>query len=358
MTAERILVVRLAGIGDVVMASTVLPKIREQWPSAVVHWVCGNTAAPLVEQFDGVDRVISVNETRLFRGGIAGQLGEIISLWTRILGGGYTRVLLLHVDSRYRVLVTPLLRAKISVLSRRDAHGRMNPVPGRYFGDEYARLVDSSESLGPLVGHAPLVSLRSPLEVPHHSGRVRVALIPGGTKNVLRESALKRWPVAGYVEVARALLAEGCEVLLAGDAADAWVRPSFAGLDVSDRIGATTLPEIVSLFAGCDLVISHDTGPMHLARLARAPVLALFGPTIPAHFLPEDDRTTVLWGGEALSCRPCYDGREFAKCGDNRCMSSISADVVIRTARTMLAARAAAIPLPPTTRTPTENAPR
>jgi heptosyltransferase-2 len=359
MTAEKILVVRLAGIGDVVMASTVVPRIRERWPEATIHWVCGDTAAPLVAHFEGVDHVITVDETRLLRGGFLARFSAILSMWRHIVGGRYTRVFLLHVDARYRILVVPAFRAKLSMLTRRDAHGHMNPVPGRYFGDEYARLVDGQASVGPLVDHAPLVELLGVAKSQHDNiRRRRVALVPGGTKNVLRESALKRWPVDRYVEVARALSDDGCEVVLAGDAHDAWVRPSFAGTGVTDLIGTKSLPETVALFSECDLVISHDTGPMHLARLARTPALALFGPTPPSHFLPENDNDTVLWGGEHLACRPCYDGREFADCSDNQCMQSISADVVLRTARTMLARRGASIRARSASQTPIESAAR
>jgi heptosyltransferase-2 len=235
----------------------------------------------------------------------------------------------------------------------------MNPVPGRYLGDEYARLVGGQASVGPLVDHAPLAELRGAAKPLHNSVyRRRVALVPGGTKNVLRESALKRWPVDGYVDVARALSDDGCEVVLAGDAHDAWVRASFGGVTVTDRIGAISLPETVALFGGCDLVISHDTGPMHLARLARTPVLALFGPTPPSHFLPENESDTVLWGGEDLACRPCYDGREFADCSDNQCMKSISAEVVLRTARTILARCDASTRARPAIQTQIESAAR
>ncbi len=50
---------------------------------------------------------------------------------------------------------------------------------------------------------------------------------------------------------------------------------------------------------------------------------SLFGPTMPSQFLVPDERTVVLWGGEQLACRPCYDGRDFARCADNICISSI-----------------------------------
>ena len=133
--------------------------------------------------------------------------------------------------------------------------------------------------------------------------------MPGGAKNVLRESALKRWPVQHYVAVARALLADGLDVALVGNSDDEWVRPHFAGMGVTDLMGGASLPETLDLFANSDLVIAHDTGPMHLARLVGARLIALFGPTSPSNFVLPDDATTVLWGGEHLACRPCYDGK-------------------------------------------------
>ncbi|HEX3867648.1 MAG TPA: glycosyltransferase family 9 protein, partial [Gemmatimonadaceae bacterium] len=263
MRVQKILIVRLAGVGDVVMASTVVERIRATSPGATIHWLCGRTAAPLVERLHGVDVVLTLDEHRLLRGGFAAKIGELARVWRRLLGAGYTRVLLLHVDRRYRVLTVPIVLAggKLSVLSRRDAHGAMNPVPGRSLSDEYARLVDGMEHRGPIAGHAPLATMRGSETIRRGTadGRRRVGLVPGGTKNVLRESVLKRWPPERYADVARALIADGREVLLVGDGADEWAKPFFNGIAVTDMIGRTTLPDTVSMLAGCDLVISHDT---------------------------------------------------------------------------------------------------
>jgi heptosyltransferase-2 len=246
-------------------------------------------------------------------------------------------------------LVAPLIGTCIVAQTPRGADGPLNPVVGRYFGDEYARMLDGPAHCGPIVGHYPLARLRppSPREIRGSRARPRrVALVPGGAKNVLRETNVRRWPAAHYATVAAALAGEGIEVVLVGDANDTWVRPSFIGIDVRDRIGTTTLPETLDLLSVCDLVISHDTGPMHLARIAGAPLLALFGPTMPSQFIVEDQRTTALWGGKNLACRPCYDGREVAECTANLCMSEIEPANVLRVARALLAdATPRALPL-------------
>jgi heptosyltransferase-2 len=159
-----------------------------------------------------------------------------------------------------------------------------------------------------------------------------VLLVPGGARNVLRDDALRRWPVSHYAELARLLIDGGLRVRLSGSKDDDWVLPAFQGLDVEKHIGTTDLTGTLALMRSSSLVISHDTGPMHLARLVRAPLIALFGPTIPAQVLSMDESVTALWGGANLACRPCFDGREFAACSDNICMSSITPSQVFEAA--------------------------
>ena len=86
------------------------------------------------------------------------------------------------------------------------------------------------------------------------------------------------------------------------------------------------------MFARCvDRRGPTTPGPLHLARLAGTRVIALFGPTSPQTFFRPDKRTAVLWPGVALPCAPCYDGREFAICDNNRCMQMIeTGDVLAR----------------------------
>jgi heptosyltransferase-2 len=254
--------------------------------------------------------------------------------------------LLAHADARYRYALGPARLGELRMLGGRGR--RPLPIPGRAFADEYARLLDAHPSRGPIEGHASLATLRG-LPLPEGADAAPgVVLVPGGTRNVLRESALRRWPVERYGEVAARLHAAGHRITLVGDEGDAWVRPVFAGLPVHDAIGARSLPGTLALMARAELVITHDTGPLHLAALVRAPLLALFGPTTPSQFMPRYPEAEALWGGAHLACRPCYDGREFAACADNRCIQDLSVEAVVGRALARLAAATAGVaPLTP-----------
>jgi heptosyltransferase-2 len=145
--------------------------------------------------------------------------------------------------------------------------------------------------------------------------------------------------VESYVALAQRLLARGWEVVLLGGPGDEWANPFFAGLAVTNLIGRLRLPEVVSACDGCDGVVSHDTGPMHLAGLSTAAVVGIFGPTDPTMFLPRRPGVAAIWGGQGFACRPCYDGTNFAPCTFNGCMHQVSVERVLGELDQLLEAR-------------------
>ena len=337
MPPKHFLIVRLAGLGDVVMGSAAARRLRDEYPEARITWLTGSGASPLVGRLDDVDGVIAVDERRLLTGGPGAAFSVLLPLWRRLVREKITHVLMLHIDPRYRLLTAPLVGARTLALER-----GINPLAGRYFGDECARLIDGLTAPRPSIAsaigakHYPLGRVSAQGARVFHD-RPIVALVPGGARNVLRDDQLRRWPLTHYAAVAAAL-SDRADVVLIGDEGDAWIRPAFSGIAVADLLGAMNLSDTLDFLRSCALVISHDTGPMHLARLVETPLIAVFGPTNPAERLVADTRTMAIWGGSELACRPCYDGRNFAACSDNACMSGVSAELVIATASRMLAA--------------------
>jgi heptosyltransferase-2 len=330
----RVLVVKLGAIGDVIMSLTMVSALRATHPEAHLTWVIGKTARQILTLVDGIDEVIIVDDVRLLKGGALGGASEILKLWRRLFGRTFDLVITGHSDARYRLLTLPVFARARRGFGMGE---RAGPLPGRRHSNEYSRLLLGTD--GPDVPLYQLPRVTRPLPAAPYDrpdkGRV-VVMAPGGARNALRASPLRRWPTESYVSLARSLIATGCTIVLVGGEQDSDVSPHFAGLPVVDLVGRTSLPELASAFAQADVVVTHDSLAVHMARLVRARIVALFGPTSPLSFGPENmgeagdaERTCVIWGGAHLPCRPCYDGREFYTCPSNQCMIEISVSEVL-----------------------------
>ncbi len=188
-----------------------------------------------------------------------------------------------------------------------------------------------------------------------------MCLVPAGARNLLRDDALRRWPVESYAALTRALLAAGHEVLLLGGPNDGWAEASFAGLAeahgperFTSLIGKLSLPETLAVLDSADVAVTHDTGPLHLAGITGTGIVALFGPTDPHGRLPQRPDAIALWGGETFGCRPCHDGRDYAPCLHNGCIREITPEMVLRAIDVLLNARQDGHPIPPQVLSPAD----
>ena len=127
----------------------------------------------------------------------------------------------------------------------------------------------------------------------------------------------KRWPY--FAELAARLEKR---VVLLGSRNDA---ASADGVTGTNLVGRTTLDEAIDLIAGADLVVSNDSGLMHVAAALGRPLVALFGSSSPEKTPPQPGRSRVLW--LRPECSPCYE-RE-CPLGHFRCMREISVDMVL-----------------------------
>ena len=352
VTAKRLLLIKFGSIGDVIMAIPGAALMHAE--GFTVDWVASDAVAPVLGLYPWIN-VIAVDEGQLLRGSVPVRLRHLLRFW-RLLRqqtrrhGPYDLVATLYYDPRYRLLsffVPALRRLRLSHDDRRSAL-----LPGRHHTDEYARILsgrpdgETPSQLAPVpVPSLPLATL------PAERERPRIVLVPGGARNVLRDDALRRWPVASYVALAQMLLQHGCQVVLAGGPDDRWVTPHFEpGADggapralqsasLLNQIGTCSLLDTLGLLGSAAVTVTHDTGPLHLAGITSTSIVALFGPTDPHGRLPRRGNTVAIWGGEGFACRPCYDGRDYAPCQHNGCIRQITPALVFEHILRLLAAR-------------------
>lgn len=153
---------------------------------------------------------------------------------------------------------------------------------------------------------------------------------------------LRRWPEERYVDLAQKLLDEHPAALVAfiGSLNEADSGESLAARVSSPRCrslaGRTTLQDLVTLFALCDVLVSNDSGPAHFACLTSARVVVLFGPESPLRFGPLSVRAKAVSAG--LACSPCLSAANNRRsaCRNNLCMQRLSVDEVLAAVKNLL----------------------
>jgi ADP-heptose:LPS heptosyltransferase len=330
------LIVKLAAIGDVVMAMPMVSALLAKDPQTRITWMCGYTVAGLVERVDGISEVVPVDEAAMLAGSAAVKMAAVLRAWASIRGRHFDSIYTAHSDPRYRMLGWPTVAKERRWLGGgQHARGR---VAGRTYADEYVRLVTGLDDYRATPFAYPAIrvdlprDLASRIEAFNPDALPLVAIAPGGARNVARDNPLRRWPIERYVGLGKTLTQRGLRVVVVGSASDGWVRAPMQTSSALDLIGVTDLPALAALLKQCAVVVAHDSGPLHLARLVGTPVVSLLGPTPPSMFFRDNERANVLWPGGALPCAPCYDGVDFAKCENNACMKMIDIDSVIERA--------------------------
>lgn len=148
--------------------------------------------------------------------------------------------------------------------------------------------------------------------------RPRIGVCPGA-----EYGPAKRWPAERFAQAMREFQEQAgpAEWLLFGVAGDAPAGEAIAEASpfaVENRIGRTTLDELMDELGSCDLLLTNDTGTMHLAAFLGVPVVAVFGSTEPALTSPLGDFHEIL--RRKVDCSPCF----LRECPiDFRCMTAI-----------------------------------
>jgi len=303
---QRILVVRLGAVGDVVRTLPAVRLLRRTWPSTPIAWAVEPAAAPLLAGHPDLERSVVLDRRRMTSGGVGAALAEF-----RRFAGEVRRAkpeLALDFQSSFKSgLVARLSGAptRVGFDAPQDRERSHLFATHRVLLDEprvsrvlraafLARAAGAAE--GPLVADLAL----SPAD--RDEGRRELSRLAEGRRTVaivpfssLRQE-WKRYPLDRWARIAAGLAGHGYRVVVVGGPAE--IEPARALCEAAGAgtLAATPLPlkPLAALLGATDLVVSGDTGPMHLAWAAGARVIAIFGPTDPVLNAPWGDGHEIL----------------------------------------------------------------
>ncbi len=307
---QKILVVTLSNLGDVVLTLPVFEQLKLSFPEAKLDVIAGESGKIVFEGDPRIDQFRVFNKRAPFQ-----------QKWAFIQSIR---------NERYD-LVIDLRRSLIGLLSgARYRNSYITRSKGAHRGEKHLASLKGLVSLFPveqrwLERRSPNDSTRPMLD------RDKPTIIAA----VGSKSDIKKWPAVHYAQLLDRLAHEkGFQIVLVGDKADAKdaerVRSSMkqAALNVC---GETTFLELVSLVRRAKLVITNDSAPLHIADALKVPVLALFGPTDPAKYGPRTKGSASL--SLKIFCSPC----EKAQCRyGHECLSNLSVETVYHKASQIL----------------------
>ena len=350
MEHQRILVLRLSAVGDVIRTLPAVKALKEHAPSSSITWIVEEPSRALLESQPEVDEVILFPRKRWAKGikslrGIRGTIGEMRGFVKDLRRRKFDVALDFHGILKSGVL------SFLSGSPKRIGYNPRSTKEGNFFFSNVKvklppkRISRFKRNLVLLKGMGMEVkeskySLHIPREDREYIGsffkassaslhRPLIAIHPGTSPKAL----FKRWMPDRYAQLADRLVRElNASVLFTwGEGELEWVEGIRKEMKEPSLLGPKTesLTQLGEVYRQCNLYIGGDTGPMHIASLMRIPAVVIYGPTDPIENEPFGNHFKVR---KETGCNPCHK----YSCKELICIKAISADEVFKATKEIL----------------------
>jgi ADP-heptose:LPS heptosyltransferase len=307
-SGPRILLVRFSSLGDVILATPLVRALRRAYPGADLTFVTKRAYADVFRGNPYLDRTISLEPRESLRHLVRRLPTHAFDYHLDLHGSARSLALRALLPGRWSGYAKQRAsRWRLLLFGGHDAPAS-RPVAERYFMAAAGLRVDPDGQPADLFPSAEdTANANAFLSGPF------VALAPGA------RHASKRWPPGHWRALADQLLRRGMTVVGVGTHQE---RSLLSGGGVVDGYGKSIL-FTAALFRQAQVVVTNDSGLMHVAAAAGRPVVALFGPTVRAFgFVPYRSPSIVL--ERPLPCRPCSSsGNAFCPLLHHRCLTGI-----------------------------------
>ena len=337
-TVRRILLIKLHGIGNVVMVLPALRAIREQFPDAEIDFLTFQSNAPVIAGERAVAAGIFISRTSTLA-----LLRSVLRLLPKLRHSGYDLVVDFEQFANISAILAALTGARTRIGFRNLANKRdlLFTIPVAYMDTAHMSRIfmKLARAAAPAQGQAPSGHLTLDdthvreaiaFEQEQRIGArdVMVIVHPGSSANL----TVRRWPAERVAAVADRLMQRfGAKIVLTGDSSEqplaGCVAQSMASPPLS-AVGRLSLKGLAALCERAELVISNDTALVHIASAMGTPVVGLYGPNTPFLYGPVGREDLVFY--HELPCSPCLVNinAKISGCRAARCMDAITVEEV------------------------------
>lgn len=324
---KKILVIRLSSLGDIVLTQSAVQALRNEYPDAQIHYLTKKVYAPIIEMFNCVDKIhywehkyMLLKNLRKIKFDLAIDLHSKFN--TFIIKSSITAKRTVTYNKKH------LLRHKIV---KKKTNKTISSTVALYF--TALKKIGLERELS-----EPKLFPAKDTEIPEmfsiSDQKKYIGIFPGALHKT------KQYPVKQLAEFIDSIPTEwACRFIIFGSKAESYLADELNSLtnsELHNLCGKLNLQQLVFAISKVDVVITNDSGPMHIAAALEKPQIAIFGATHPKlGFAPMNRKAIILSAN--LKCQPCslHGGK---KCPEKHfdCMSLISTEQILNSLKTLI----------------------
>lgn len=324
ITSLKFLIVRFSSIGDIVLTTPVIRCLRKKYPDAIIHYLTKKKFAGIVESNPYLDKVFLLED-------------NLNSTIKELENEDYDHIIDLHRNLRTLRMKNAMREIpfhsfnKLNIKKWIYTNFKINLMPEKHIVDRYMATVENLGVLNDGLGldyFIPKDEMIKEGDLPfsHLQGYIAIAI--GAAHNT------KKLPVTKLKELVEKIQ---FPIILLGGKEDFLNGEKIAEPDnvkIYNACGKFSLNESADIIRNAKLVISHDTGLMHIAAAFKKNILSVWGNTVPSFGMVPYQTKYEVFQVNKLWCRPCSK-TGYNKCplGHFKCMNNQSMDAIVESAR-------------------------
>ena len=336
---KSILVILVAGIGDLILASKSIRAIKNGYPDADIHLLTNSEAVPIAQNYAYVDYVWAFPIREMRKSKIC--LFDVWKLLLKLRRTEFAMVVNLFEVASLRGAIKMgilffLLNVRVRIGHNNKGLGLVltDKVPSETFWKRHRvdAMMDIALLAGGILDGKDIEVFwdkkcekkweRLFFEKTGIVQEIIVGVNPGGDRSN------KRWSPNNFATIADRIIDEfGAKIIILGGPGEENISNEIQQKMKNDAVnlsGRLDLNDLVYIINKMDVLITNDSGPMHIGAATGTPLVAIFGPCDPTLVMPYTPKSLYRLIYKGLDCQPCNDG----KCTQPVCLSIITPEEV------------------------------
>jgi len=355
--AKKILIVNPFGIGDVLFTTPVIKALKKHDPDVFIGYWSNTRVKPILAANPQIGKVFALSRgdlKKIYEESFLKGLWSALKLAWEIKKERFDICLDFSLDHRYSLFAKIIgIGNRIGfnykgrgrfLTSRIDIDGYHDRHAAEYYL-ELLKFLDIRAEDKELYLAVPPESEIKARDILASAGIVEndlvVGIAPGAGGSWGKDASYKHWPALKFAQVADRLISElKAKVVILGDESERRIAEVIVHAMRNkpvDLTGKTSLEILPALIKNCNLLITNDGGPMHMAVALGVKTVSIFGPVSEVVYGPfplTRNHVVLKWD---MACRPCYKNFRLPVCDkDRECLKSVSSDEVFAAANALL----------------------